>query len=133
MVHNGGMIDHVSIGVTDLEAGRRFYEAVLATLGMSVIREAPSTVGFGKRYPEFWLNARDEARAVDPATHICLRASSEDSVNRFHQAAIAAGGQDDGAPGLRPQYTENYYGAFIIDPDGNRVEAVCFLPGSAED
>jgi catechol 2,3-dioxygenase-like lactoylglutathione lyase family enzyme len=124
------MIDHVSIAVRDLKAGERFYTALLATLGMTKLREWPdAAIGYGKKYPEFWINRRaDMPRvAADSGVHICLRASSAEAVDAFHAAALAAGGTSDGAPGLRGQYHENYYAAFIRDPDGNRIEAVTFV------
>jgi catechol 2,3-dioxygenase-like lactoylglutathione lyase family enzyme len=124
------MIDHVSIAVRDLKTGERFYTALLATLGMTKLREWPdAAIGYGKKYPEFWINRRaDMPRvAADSGVHICLRASSAEAVDAFHAAALAAGGTSDGAPGLRGQYHENYYAAFIRDPDGNRIEAVTFV------
>jgi catechol 2,3-dioxygenase-like lactoylglutathione lyase family enzyme len=124
------MIDHVSIAVRDLAAAARFYEAVLGTLGMTKLDDRPATVGFGKRYSEFWINRRpntSEAPA-DSGAHICLRARSTEVVDAFHVAALNAGGTSDGAPGLRPHDGEGgYYAAFIRDPDGNRIEAVTFL------
>jgi catechol 2,3-dioxygenase-like lactoylglutathione lyase family enzyme len=124
------MIDHVSIAVCDLKAGERFYTALLTTLGMSKLREWPdAAIGYGKKYPEFWINrCKDMAPvAADSGIHICLRASDTAAVDAFHAAALAAGGRSDGAPGLRAQYHENYYAAFIRDPDGNRIEAVTFV------
>jgi catechol 2,3-dioxygenase-like lactoylglutathione lyase family enzyme len=123
------MIDHVSIGVRDLAAATRFYEPVLGALGFVRLETRPATVGFGKRYPELWLNHRPGMTPLpdDNGTHICLRASSTALVDAFHAAALAAGGSCDGAPGLRPQHGEGYYAAFIRDTDGNRVEAVTFL------
>ena len=122
------MIDHVSVGVSELERSARFYEAVLATLGLTKLVTRPATIGFGKTYPEFWINFRDGMAPVAPAsgTHICLRAKSSGDVDAFHAAALAAGGRSDGAPGLRPHDRVKYYAAFIIDPDGNRIEAVTF-------
>jgi catechol 2,3-dioxygenase-like lactoylglutathione lyase family enzyme len=123
------MIDHISIPVRDLAASTRFYEAVLATVGMTSLERRPATVGFGKSYPEFWLNLRQDltpAPAGDGA-HVCLRARSIDAVDAFHTAALANGGASDGAPGYRPQHGEGYYAAFIRDADGNRVEAVTFV------
>ena len=129
------MIDHISIDVRDLDAAARFYEAVLAPLGHAKLRQRPTTVGFGKRYPEFWLNHRPSLGAArDNGTHICLRASSTAAVDAFHAAAIAAGGTNDGEPGMRPEYNNAYYAAFIRDPEGNRIEAVTFLqPTPARD
>ena len=127
------MIDHVSISVRDLEAAARFYEAVLGAIGYARLRDRPATVGFGKRYPEFWLNHRPgmPAVATDTGTHICVRAPDVDVVRRFHAAALAAGGTSDGEPGPRPQYSEGYYAAFIRDPEGNRIEAVTFVKTGA--
>jgi catechol 2,3-dioxygenase-like lactoylglutathione lyase family enzyme len=123
------MIDHVSIGVRDLAASTRFYEPVLAAIGFARLTEKPGTVGFGKRYAEFWLNARPALTpvATDSGTHVCLRAASTEDVDAFHAAAVAAGAASDGAPGLRPEYNDAYYAAFIRDPDGHRIEAVTFL------
>jgi catechol 2,3-dioxygenase-like lactoylglutathione lyase family enzyme len=123
------MIDHVSIAVRDLESATRFYEAVLGALGFARLESRPKTVGFGKRYPEFWLNRRDGLRPVasQSGAHVCLRARSTEAVDAFHAAALRAGGTCDGAPGLRPQHGEGHYAAFIRDADGNRIEAVTFL------
>ena len=124
------MIDHISIAVRDLKAAERFYTALLAPLGMSKLREWPdAAVGFGKKHPEFWINRRaDMARVSDDSgVHICLRVREVAAVDAFHTAALAGGGTSDGAPGLRPHYYENYYAAFIRDPDGNRIEAVTFV------
>jgi catechol 2,3-dioxygenase-like lactoylglutathione lyase family enzyme len=90
----------------------------------------PATVGFGKRYSEFWINLRPDAPAIaaDSGAHVCLRAKSIEAVDAFHAAALASGGGSDGAPGLRPHDGEGgYYAAFISDPDGNRIEAVTFI------
>jgi catechol 2,3-dioxygenase-like lactoylglutathione lyase family enzyme len=123
------MIDHVSIGVRDLARAAAFYDAVLATLGFARVRERPNRFGYGKSYPEFWINARPErAMTADSALHVCLRAPCTDAVDAFHAAAVQAGGASDGAPGLRPEYSDRYYAAFIVDPDGNKIEAVTFLP-----
>ena len=124
------MIDHVSISVRDIASGARFYEALLATLGMSQLREWPgAAIGYGKKYPEFWINRRADMApvAADSGAHVCLRAASREAVDAFHAAALTAGGTSDGAPGFRAQYHENYYAAFIRDPDGNRIEAVTFV------
>jgi catechol 2,3-dioxygenase-like lactoylglutathione lyase family enzyme len=123
------MIDHVSIGVRDLDRARRFYEAVLGILGFTLLRDGPDTVGYGKRHPEFWINHRPELAVSDTGVHVCLRAADQGTVDAFHAAALRAGAVSDGAPGLRPEYSASYYGAFIRDPDGNRIEAVTFLPG----
>ena len=123
------MIDHVSVAVRDLEAATRFYLAVLGALGMTRLETRPATVGFGKKYPEFWINLR--ADAVSPplsnGAHVCFRAASTELIDAFYAAALGAGGSSDGAPGLRPQHGEGYYAAFIRDLDGNRIEAVTFV------
>jgi catechol 2,3-dioxygenase-like lactoylglutathione lyase family enzyme len=123
------MIDHVSIAVRDLARATRFYEAVLGALGYKRLETRPATVGFGKQYAEFWLNLRADMAPLAPegGAHVALRARSTDMVDAFHAAALAAGGESDGAPRYRPQHGEGYYAAFIRDPDGNRVEAVTFV------
>jgi len=122
------MIDHISLGVRRIVRGERFYEATLAALGLTRLVTRPATVGFGKNYPEFWINLRAGMAKVAPesGTHICLRARSTAEVDAFHAAALDAGGVSDGAPGLRPHDRVKYYAAFVIDPDGNRIEAVTF-------
>lgn len=122
------MIDHVSVGVRDLAAATRFYEALLATLGFRKLEERPATVAFGKSYSEFWINHRPDMTPLPSVhgTHIALRARDRSLVDAFHAAALAHGGTSDGAPGLRPQHGEGYYAAFVRDPDGNRIEAVTF-------
>jgi catechol 2,3-dioxygenase-like lactoylglutathione lyase family enzyme len=127
------MIDHVSIAVADLVRATAFYQAVLATIGLTRLDERPATVGFGKRYSEFWLNLRADLAPVaadgraNSGVHVCLRAPSTAAVDAFHAAALAVGGASDGAPGPRPHFGDGYYAAFIRDPDGNRIEAVTFV------
>jgi catechol 2,3-dioxygenase-like lactoylglutathione lyase family enzyme len=125
------MIDHVSVGVADLERSARFYEAALKALGLSRVVTRAATIGFGRHYPEFWINLRQGMAEVAPGSgvHICLRAKSTLEVDGFHAAALAAGGRSGGAPGLRPHDRVRYYAAFVIDPDGNRIEAVTFPEG----
>jgi catechol 2,3-dioxygenase-like lactoylglutathione lyase family enzyme len=122
------MIDHISVGVSDLERSARFYEATLAALGLTKLVTRPGTVGFGKAHPEFWINLRAAMPRVpaESGVHICLRGKTTAEVDAFHAAAIATGGMSDGGPGLRPHDRVRYYAAFILDPDGNRVEAVTF-------
>ncbi len=123
------MIDHVSVAVRDLGQATRFYAAVLGAIGYEKLVVRPQTVGFGKSYPEFWVNLRAAMTPVagDSGAHVALRVRTTELVEAFHGAALAAGGSCDGAPGLRPQHGEGYYAAFIRDPDGNRIEAVTFL------
>jgi len=127
------MIDHVSVAVRDLDRATRFYEAVLGAIGYAKLEVRPATVGFGKTYPEFWINLRAAMApvAADSGAHVGLRVRTADLVDAFHAAALAAGGTCDGAPGLRPQHGDGYYAGFIRDPDGNRVEAVTFLKAEA--
>jgi catechol 2,3-dioxygenase-like lactoylglutathione lyase family enzyme len=122
------MIDHISIGVSDLERSARFYESMLAPLGLVKVVTRPATIGFGKNYPEVWINWRVGMTpvAADSGSHVCLRAKSTGEVDAFHEAALRAGGTSDGAPGLRPHDRVRYYAAYIRDPDGNRIEAVTF-------
>lgn len=122
------MIDHISVGVSDLARSTRFYEQALAPLGLARLIERPTTIGFGKAYPEFWINLRPGMARVsaDTGSHLCFRAKSTAEVDGFHAAALQAGGVSDGPPGLRPHDRVRYYAAFVLDPDGNRIEAVTF-------
>jgi catechol 2,3-dioxygenase-like lactoylglutathione lyase family enzyme len=124
------MIDHVSVAVHDLIRSSAFYGSVLAPLGLTRLVVRETAVGFGKEFPEFWINHRPQMPAVpsDPGAHVALRTRTPDQVDAFHAAALAAGGQCDGPPGLRPHDRVRYYAAFVRDLDGNRVEAVTFLP-----
>lgn len=121
------MIDHVTIGVTDLAAARRFYAAALAPLGLAeMASDGAYYAGFGDGEAAFfWIGLKP---APLTGTHVAFRAADRATVDRFHAAALAAGGEDHGAPGLRPQYHADYYGAFVRDPDGHNIEAVCHSP-----
>lgn len=131
------MIDHVSIGVADLARSKAFYDAALAPLGYERRADVPDACGYGRPGEEnsaigshalaFWIE-RGPASAPPPAGHICFRAPSRGAVQAFHRAALAAGGRDNGAPGLRPHYHPTYYAAFVVDPDGYRIEAVTHTP-----
>src|SRR3954454_24408180 len=124
------MIVHVSVEVRSLSQAERFYEAALGALGYAKLVVRPATIGFGKRYAEFWINLRPAmAGDRDSGAHVCLRARSRDEVQRFHAAALAHGGADAGEPGPRAHDDPGriYYAAFLHDPDGNRIEAVCFV------
>jgi catechol 2,3-dioxygenase-like lactoylglutathione lyase family enzyme len=120
------MIDHVSIGVSDLQASARFYEAILAPLHYRRLVDTPSRVAFGTKYPEIWLNFRPKMAAVDADTgsHICLRSRSCDAIDAFYGIATANGGRDDGRPGLRQATMVEYYAAFVRDLDGHRIEVM---------
>jgi catechol 2,3-dioxygenase-like lactoylglutathione lyase family enzyme len=121
------MIDHVSLGVRDLARSTAFYEEVLREIGHRIIMKHETTVGFGKNYPEFWLNLRPAMTPVDSGVHVCLRAASTTVVDAFHRTALALGATTDGSPGMRPEYHASYYAAFIRDFDLNRVEVVTFV------
>lgn len=127
------MIDHVSLPVTDLDRSSAFYDALLAPLGLVRTKERPGAVGYGpsgRPAPVFWILAAREGGAPDRAApgrglHVSFVSPDRAGVDRFHAAALAAGGQDAGAPGERPEYTRPFYGAFALDPDGFKIEAVC--------
>jgi catechol 2,3-dioxygenase-like lactoylglutathione lyase family enzyme len=127
------ILDHLGIPVSDFARSKAFYERALAPLGISIVMEVPGDLtgngdaaGFGRgRKPAFWIG--EDARAG--RTHVAFTAESRAEVDAFHAAALAAGGRDNGAPGLRPHYHPDYYGAFVLDPDGHNIEAVCHRPG----
>jgi catechol 2,3-dioxygenase-like lactoylglutathione lyase family enzyme len=117
------VIDHIGVHVTDVAESKAFYRAALAPLGYAVIMEFGGDVGFGvPPKPDFWIG-QSEADVLP--THVAFRADTRTQVDAFYKAAIAAGGRDNGPPGLRPDYHANYYGAFVLDPDGHNIEAVC--------
>jgi len=118
------MLDHITIGVTDVETSKRFYDQALLPLGITrLYAEGENFAGYGVGEKAFfWIGQRDGAQV---GVHVAFAAADRASVDRFYAAALAAGGRDNGAPGLRPHYHENYYGAFVLDPDGHNVEAVC--------
>jgi catechol 2,3-dioxygenase-like lactoylglutathione lyase family enzyme len=118
------MLDHVGFAVSDLARSKEFFKQALAPLGYELLMDFGQAVGFGADgKPDFWLGQGK----TGGATHVAFATSARRAVDEFYKAAIAAGGRDNGAPGLRPQYHPNYYGAFVFDPDGNNVEAVCHL------
>ncbi len=119
------MIDHVGIDVRDVEAAKGFYTTALAPLGYTKLAEFPEAVGFGEGgKPDFWIAQRGH-----PGTsHVAIRSKDRAAVDAFYDAALAAGGKDNGPPGLRPHYHDTYYGAYVLDPEGNNVEAVCHSP-----
>lgn len=126
------MLDHVGYPVSDIGNSRSFFSAALAPLGIKVLMEVTKEmtggsehVGFGVDKPDFWIGT---GKPVGAGVHIAFKASSRARVDEFYKAAMAAGGRDNGAPGLRPQYHPHYYGGFVLDPDGNNIEAVCHLP-----
>jgi catechol 2,3-dioxygenase-like lactoylglutathione lyase family enzyme len=123
------IIDHSGVSVTDFDASLKFYTAALGTLGIKALAnfeyEGDRHAGFGASKPDFWIGtSANKAGAV----HIAFIARSRAEVEAFYHAAMAAGGRDNGGPGLRPHYSANYYAAFVFDPDGNNIEAVCRAP-----
>jgi catechol 2,3-dioxygenase-like lactoylglutathione lyase family enzyme len=125
------ILDHITLPVSDFAAAKAFYERALAPLGITVLLEFPGACGFGRDgKPAFWIGVgplsfwKEGQRAGTP-THIAFAAPDHATVDAFYAAAIAAGGRDYGAPGPRPQYHPGYYGAFVLDPEGNNIEAVC--------
>ncbi len=127
------MIDHTGANVSDPVKSRRFYDAALAPLGYAMLNEIPKeftggvvVLGYGVApKPDFWIA---EGKPNHPHVHIAFVAESRAKVDEFYQAALAAGGKDNGPPGSRPHYHQDYYGAFVLDPDGHNIEAVCHRP-----
>lgn len=119
------MLDHVSIGVRDAAAARRFYDAVMAPLGCTALSAGDRYAGYGKTEPQFWVQGagRPVVADMESGLHFCFTAPSRAAVDAFHAAGLAQGGTCNGAPGLRPDYGATYYAAFVIDPDGYRIEA----------
>jgi catechol 2,3-dioxygenase-like lactoylglutathione lyase family enzyme len=127
------MIDHIGVTVSDFAKSRDFYAKALAPIGYQLIAEIPASVtgradtaGFGAPpIPDFWIG---QGTPNNPPVHIAFQVGKRELVDAFHKAALAAGGRDNGGPGLRPIYHPDYYGAFVLDPDGHNIEAVCHLP-----
>lgn len=124
------MIDHISLPVADIERAKAFYDAVLAAVGYRRMMDYGQAAGYGDGHPHFWIGVPAEGEGQAPAAgvHIAFRAGDREAVDAFYAAALAHGGRDNGAPGLRPRYHPDYYAGFVFDPDGNRIEAVCHLP-----
>lgn len=120
------MFDHLGFGVTNLAESKAFYLQALQPLGLEVAMEGPHGLGLGRNgKPSLWLSETKERPAH---LHLAFVADTREQVDAFYAAALAAGGKDNGAPGIRPHYHANYYGAFVLDPDGHNVEAVCHGP-----
>lgn len=134
---NPNIVSHVSLGTRDMPSALVFYDAVMATLGAKRIEEIKHdeaglvAVAYGKAFPEFWIQLPDnhESASVGNGVHVGFVAADENSVHRFHEAALAHGGADEGAPGPRPHYGAAYFGCFVLDPDGNKVEATFWDAG----
>ncbi|HYB55927.1 MAG TPA: VOC family protein [Alphaproteobacteria bacterium] len=123
-------LDHASIAVGDLAASAAFYDAALAPLGLARAKAVAGAIGYGPGHPVFWIVARGPKGRAKPGLglHFCFGARTRAEVDAFHSTALASGGRDNGAPGLRPEYHPDYYGAFVIDPDGYKLGAVCRSP-----
>lgn len=122
------MIHHVSVGSDDLERARRFYDPVLATVGLRLLDADDTGLGYGAAEMVFSVQRPVDGKPASAGngSHICLVARNRKAVDAFHRTALANGGRDDGPPGLRPKYDANYYGAFVRDPDSNKIEAVTY-------
>jgi catechol 2,3-dioxygenase-like lactoylglutathione lyase family enzyme len=121
------MLDHISIGVRDLERSRRFYDAALSALGYSCRSPGEASLGYGRDREDFWVLVAEHPVPADNGSglHLCFKAEGRSAVDAFHAAALKSGGKDNGKPGLRADYGPGYYAAFVVDPDGYRLEAYC--------
>jgi len=121
------MINHVSIGVRDVAKAKSFYDAALAPLGYTCLSESSGSLGYGRDTVALWISTSERPVPADANSglHFCFDAPTRNSVDAFHAAALRAGGRDNGKPGLRADYGDSYYAAFVVDPDGYRVEAYC--------
>jgi catechol 2,3-dioxygenase-like lactoylglutathione lyase family enzyme len=120
------MFDHISFGVRDMARSRRFYDSALAPLGFAALSVGADSLGYGEHAVALWLSSSASPVPADPCSglHVCFSAPSRAAVDEFHRAALAAGGRDNGAPGLRADYGPTYYAAYVVDPDGYRLEAL---------
>jgi catechol 2,3-dioxygenase-like lactoylglutathione lyase family enzyme len=121
------MINHMSIGVASVQNSKKFYDAALGALGYRCLSQDDSSLGYGAMSAIFWLYAAKDLKAGDarPGMHVCFDAKSTEAVDKFHAAGLKGGGKDNGAPGVRKDYSPTYYAAFLVDPDGYMVEAYC--------
>ncbi|MEM7508203.1 MAG: VOC family protein [Pseudomonadota bacterium] len=132
---NPSIVSHISLGTNEFDRAVAFYDAVLATIGAKRLIEHPDTVAYGRVYPEFWIGVPldDEPASVGNGTHVSFWASSQEEVRAFHAAGVAHGASDDGAPGPRPEYGAPYYGCFLRDLDGHKIEATFWDQSMEED
>jgi len=123
------VLSHVSLGTNDFPRARKFYDAVLGTLGMKCLMALDEGAGYGRQQPDFWIQLPYDGQAANPGngTHVCFGAASQEEVKAFHRKALEMGGEDDGKPGLRKEYSDHYYAAFVRDPDGNKIEAMFWV------
>jgi catechol 2,3-dioxygenase-like lactoylglutathione lyase family enzyme len=124
------MIDHISIGVRDITRTKRFYDAALKPLGYSCLSEGAGSLGYGREAVALWISATERPVPADEHSglHVCFTAPTRKGVDTFHAAALCSGGHDNGKPGVRKDYGPDYYAAFVVDPDGYRIEAYCNQP-----
>jgi catechol 2,3-dioxygenase-like lactoylglutathione lyase family enzyme len=124
-----GALSHVSLGTNDFPRARAFYDAVLGTLKIRCVMEFEEGAGYGRELPEFWIQLPHDGQAANPGngTHVCFNAGSIDEVKAFHKKALELGAEDDGKPGIRKEYSDGYYAAFVRDPDGHKIEAMCWV------
>jgi catechol 2,3-dioxygenase-like lactoylglutathione lyase family enzyme len=122
---NQSALNHVSLGTNDFARAVAFYDAVLGSIGIKKLFEMPGAASYGRAFPEFWVQTPIDGQpaTVGNGTHVSFFAASTEEVDTFYAAAIEAGAQDEGAPGGRPQYSKAYYGCFVRDPDGHKIEA----------
>ncbi|HYF42073.1 MAG TPA: VOC family protein [Ramlibacter sp.] len=123
------ILSHVSLGTNDFARAKAFYDQVLATLQIPCMMEFPGAAGYGRKFPEFWIQHPHDGKAAGTANgvHVAFLANSKEEVDAFHAKALSLGGQDDGAPGLRPEYDKGYYAAFVRDLDGHKIEAMLMV------
>jgi catechol 2,3-dioxygenase-like lactoylglutathione lyase family enzyme len=122
-------LSHVSLGTNDFPGAKRFYDAVLPTIGLRCIMNVDGGAGYGREFPEFWVQLPHDGASANPGngTHVCFNAETMDQVKAFHREALRLGAEDEGKPGLRKEYSDNYFAAFVRDLDGNKIEAMCWL------
>lgn len=132
VMENPSILSHVSHGTDDLERAARFYDRVLGTIGARRLYEHADAIAWGRSWPEFWVNRPldGQGSTVGNGNHVAFFAASRAEVDAFHAAALTAGAQDEGAPGARPEYGAPYYGCFVRDPDGHKIEAVFWDAGA---
>jgi catechol 2,3-dioxygenase-like lactoylglutathione lyase family enzyme len=129
MPHQIPALSHISLGTNDFPRAKAFYDAVLATLQIRCLQDTEDGSGYGRRFAEFWIGFPHDGADASPGNgvHVCFNANSVEEVQAFHARALELGGQDEGKPGLRREYADNYYAAFVRDLDGNKIEAVHFV------
>jgi catechol 2,3-dioxygenase-like lactoylglutathione lyase family enzyme len=125
------MLNHISIGVRDIARTKRFYDAALKTLGYKCLSASQDSLGYGRDAVALWITSAERPVPADAKSglHFCFDAPTRKSVDAFHAAALRSGGRDNGKPGVRPDYSPHYYAAFVVDPDGYRIEAYCGQQG----